>query len=293
MQKFKFQKFWLIFFSKNGPKINFFRKKSPNVEFFKKGGWLVGWLGLMGYFSACMLRKKISAYPVLQSDLFSRCRTVLGVAKGFFGVCVKLGKRWGSSSRPLKRPEQDTESYYYYFRPLKWPDEPHLSGLFKWQISLLTFGVLFKPEVVVVTFGVLFKLVPASSRSICLELSKLTFGQFDMCGKMPKSQNHWIHLWHILGGIWANVNPTWNPTTLIDVTWPKGATNTGWQYVFITWSTYHSNYRERRHHSNFRKRSPPPPCWPPSIFVSITQRLFSRSCFATICMPEMYSKPSL
>jgi len=36
-----------IFGAKNGPKINFFRKKSPNVAFFKKGGWLVGWLGLM------------------------------------------------------------------------------------------------------------------------------------------------------------------------------------------------------------------------------------------------------
>ena len=43
-----------FFGAKNGPKINFFRKKSPNVAFFKKGGWLVGWLGLMHYFSACM-----------------------------------------------------------------------------------------------------------------------------------------------------------------------------------------------------------------------------------------------
>ena len=32
----------------------------------------------------------------------------------------------------------------------------------------------------------------------------------------------------------------------------------------------HSNYQERRHHSNFRKRPTPPPCWPPSIFASIT-----------------------
>jgi len=48
------------FFFGNGPKINFLRKKSPNVAFFKKGGWLVGWLGLMGYFSSCTSRKKIS-----------------------------------------------------------------------------------------------------------------------------------------------------------------------------------------------------------------------------------------
>jgi len=61
----------------------------------------------------------------------------------------------------------------------------------------------------------------------------------------------------------------------MDVTWPNhdGAANTGWQYVLMirTWSTYLWNYRERRHNSNFRKRSPPSPCWPPSIFVSITQ----------------------
>jgi len=44
----------LFFGAKNGPKLNFFRKKSPNVAFFKKGCWLVGWLGLMRYFSACM-----------------------------------------------------------------------------------------------------------------------------------------------------------------------------------------------------------------------------------------------
>ena len=31
----------------------------------------------------------------------------------------------------------------------------------------------------------------------------------------------------VLGGIWANATSTWNPTTLIDVTLPKGATNTG------------------------------------------------------------------
>jgi len=53
----------------------------------------------------------------------------------------------------------------------------------------------------------------------------------------------------------------------------NGATNTGWpwQYVFITCSTYHSNYQERRQHSNFCRRPPPPPCWPPSIFVSMTK----------------------
>jgi len=55
---------------------------------------LVGWLvGLDGLLFGMYVKKKFSAYPVLQSDLFSRCRTVLGVAKGFFGVCVKLGKR--------------------------------------------------------------------------------------------------------------------------------------------------------------------------------------------------------
>jgi len=59
-------------------------------------------------------------------------------------------------------------------------------------------------------------------------------------------------------------------------------TNTGWQYVFITWCTYHSNFRERRHDSNFRKRPPPPPCRPPSIFVSIMQRHVFKSCFDTI-----------
>ena len=32
---------------------------------------------------------------LLQSDFFDRCRTVLGVAKGFFWYVVKLGKRWG------------------------------------------------------------------------------------------------------------------------------------------------------------------------------------------------------
>ena len=34
-------------------------------------------------------------YDLLQSDFFPRCRTVLGVAKGFFWYVVKLGKRWG------------------------------------------------------------------------------------------------------------------------------------------------------------------------------------------------------
>jgi len=57
----------------------------------------------------------------------------------------------------------------------------------------------------------------------------------------------------------------------MDVTRPNGAANTGLRYVLITSATYHSNYRERLHHSNFRKRPLPPPCWPPSIFVSITQ----------------------
>jgi len=32
---------------------------------------------------------------LLQSDFFARCRTVLGVAQGFFWHVVKLGKRWG------------------------------------------------------------------------------------------------------------------------------------------------------------------------------------------------------
>jgi len=32
---------------------------------------------------------------LLQSDFFARCRTVLGVAKGFFWHVAKLGKRWG------------------------------------------------------------------------------------------------------------------------------------------------------------------------------------------------------
>ena len=31
----------------------------------------------------------------------------------------------------------------------------------------------------------------------------------------------------------------------MDVTWPNWAANTGWQYVLITCSTYHSNYQER------------------------------------------------
>ena len=45
MQKFKSQKFWLIFFlePKTSQKSNFLGKKSPNDAFFKKGGWLVGW----------------------------------------------------------------------------------------------------------------------------------------------------------------------------------------------------------------------------------------------------------
>ena len=52
-----------FFGAKNGPKINFFGEKSPNVAFVKKVGWLVGWLGLMGYFSACMLEKIYQRTP--------------------------------------------------------------------------------------------------------------------------------------------------------------------------------------------------------------------------------------
>ena len=52
-----------FFGAKNGPKIKCFRKKSPNVAFFKKGGWFVGWVGLMGYFSACMHGVRGNFFP--------------------------------------------------------------------------------------------------------------------------------------------------------------------------------------------------------------------------------------
>jgi len=57
-----------FFGAKNGPKIKFFGEKSPNVAFVKKGGWLVGWLGLMGYFSACMSGKNFPRTPCNLSD---------------------------------------------------------------------------------------------------------------------------------------------------------------------------------------------------------------------------------
>jgi len=40
-------------------------------------------------------KNNIQNCDLLQSNFFARCRTVLGVAKGFFWRVVKLGKRWG------------------------------------------------------------------------------------------------------------------------------------------------------------------------------------------------------
>ena len=67
-----------------------FGKKSPNVAFFKKGGWLVGWLGLMRYFSACMSGKNFPGTPCdeMQFSYFS-LRTFARFAK----VTIRFSER--------------------------------------------------------------------------------------------------------------------------------------------------------------------------------------------------------